>query len=138
VKLAFAFLADAATMLPNGTFDVIAGGFDMILGKTFPATKSAMVFIARVLFEPQECGREHQFVGNIVNSEGQPIFPQFLITGTPPPHSRHPGRDNSFSVCFSAERVDFPTPGEYFFRLTIDGNPLGDVMIEVVSEEQPK
>ena len=40
MKLEFAFLADAATMLENGNFDVIAGGFDVVTARTFPATKS--------------------------------------------------------------------------------------------------
>ena len=35
MKLEFAFLADAATVLENGQFDVIGGGFDVVAGKDF-------------------------------------------------------------------------------------------------------
>ena len=39
MKLEFAFLADAVTGLPNGTFDVIQGGIDEFTGEIFPATE---------------------------------------------------------------------------------------------------
>lgn len=135
MKFEFAFLADAATMLDNGTFDVVGGGFDVVKGRSFPATKGAMVFIARLWFEPQECGKEYKFSGGIFNREGHPIYPPFRGAFVPATHAKYATRGTHFNVCVSAELVQFPTPGDYFFRLSIDEKPVGEVIIEAVLEE---
>ncbi len=137
MKLEFAFLADAATILNDGLFDVIGGGFDVVLGKAFPATKHAMVLIGRIQFSPEECGKEFELLGEIVDHDGNGIFPELRGTVTARPHPRNPKRTNWMTVCLNCQAVTFPVPGEYFFRLSVDKQFLGQVGIEVVAEENP-
>lgn len=137
MKLEFAFLADAATVLEKGVFDVIGGGFDVVTGMSFPATKYAMVLIGRVLFDAAECGKEYEFSGEIVDAGGKAIFPKMRGALVPPQHPRDPKRSNWMTVCLNCQGVIFPTPGDYFFRLSIGDVVVGQVIIEAVVEENP-
>ncbi len=138
MKLEFAFLADAANMLEHGTFDVIAGGFDVVTGSEFPATKHTLVLIARLRCDPEECDKQHEFAGEIVDHEGKSIFSTLRGTFTPPPHPRHSERTNWMSMCLECHGVTFPAPGDYFFRLYVGDKLVGDVTIEAVLERESK
>lgn len=137
MKLEFAFLADAVTGLPNGTFDVIQGGIDEFTGETFPATKFVLVLVARLSFEPQEVGTRFEFAGELVDREGKAIFPALGGTFEAPAHPRRHGRASWMTLFLNCAGVLFPAPGDYFFRLTIDGQRLANVMIEAVLQEKP-
>jgi hypothetical protein len=137
MKLAFAFLADAASSLPNGTFDVIGGGFDLMKATSFPATKHAMALVGRILFEPAECGKQYDFFGELVDQNGNPIFPKMHASFTASPHPRYADRSNWMTVFLNCQGVTFPTPGDYFFRLSVGSQPIGQVIIEVYPEENP-
>src|SRR5260370_2090278 len=107
MKLEFAFLADAATMLEKGLFDVIGGGFDVVTGHTFQVTKYAMVLIGRILFEPKECGKSYEFTGEIVDQDGKGIFQKMCVTFEAPVHPRNPGRPNWMTLCLNCQGVTF-------------------------------
>jgi hypothetical protein len=138
MKLEFAFLADAATMQPDGTFAVVAGGFDCFRAKEFPSPKPVVVFIARLLFDPEECSKQHAFVGEILDHERKLIFPALGGDFIAPPHPRHPERGNWMSLCLTFQGVVFPVPGDYCFRLSVDGRPVGHVIIEAAVEKETK
>jgi hypothetical protein len=134
MRLEFAFLADAATVRDQGIFDAVGGGFDVVTGKVFPATKYAMALIARFQFAPEECGTKHELRGEIVDGDGKAIFTEMRGEFTPPLHPRHPDRSNSMTVCLNCQGVTFPVPGDYFFRLSIDNLSIGQVNIEAILE----
>ena len=136
MKLEFAFLADAANMMDNGTFDVISGGFDVVWAKTFPATKPTVVLVGRIQFEPNECGTEHECVVEILDKEDRVIFPPIRATFTPIRHTRDASRANWQSFCFNHQGVTFPAPGDYLFRVSVDGKPLGEAIMEAVLGEE--
>jgi hypothetical protein len=136
MKLEFAFLADAATILENGLFDVIGGGFDVFKARTFPATKYGLVLIGRILFDPEECGKKYTVVGEIIDSNGKRIFPPMEAFPEPNRHPRPPNTQPTWvTVCFNCLGVVVDAPGDYFFRLTVDNRVLGQVMIQVIQEE---
>ncbi len=137
MKLEFAFLADAANMLEHGTFDVIAGGFDVVTGSEFPATKHTIVLITRLRFDPEECGRHYELSGEIVDHEGKSIFSTLRGTFAPPRHPRHSECPNWMSMCLECQGVTFPAPGDYCFRLSVGDKVVGDVTIEAVLEKEP-
>lgn len=135
MKLEFAFLADAATVLENGQFDVIGGGFDVVRGKRFPATKYAMTLIGRLLFDQQDFGKRHELTGEILDAGGSIIFPtlQTDFQSEPRPGGK---RAPWIALCLNWQGVTFPTPGEYSIRLSVDKDVVGHVVIEAVVEEE--
>ena len=124
MKLQFAFLADAANSLDKGMFDILGGGFDIITGKSFPATKHTIVLVGRILFEPDECGKKHKLQGRIVDGNSKPIIPEMSVELLPLPHPRKPDCPNWMTVFLTCQSVTFPTPGDYLFRLTIDNQDM--------------
>jgi hypothetical protein len=138
MKVEFAFLADAATLQPDGLFAVVGGGFDVITGKDFPLQKPVMVVVARINYGPDEYGPNHAVAAEIVDHKGKRIFPVLDSAFTAVPHPRYPDRGNWITVCLNAVGADFPAPGDYAVRLSVDGKHLGDLAFEVVREEVPK
>jgi Family of unknown function (DUF6941) len=135
MKLEFAFLADAATMLPDGNFDVIKGGFDVVTATNFPATRQVVVLIARLSIDAAESGKQYEFSGEIFDLQGRSIFPALQGKFTPAPHPRQVNRANWMTICLTCQGVVFPTPGDYVFRLSVNGLAVAEVMIEVVQEK---
>ncbi len=132
MKLEFAFLADAATVQDNGLFAVVGGGFDVLVGEQFPATKYAMVFIGRLRLEPEDCGKHYEIHAEIVAPDGQVVPPDLWISFDAPPHPRDPKRSNTTTFCFNYQGVRFPAPGDYAFRLSDGMQTIGQVILEVV------
>ncbi len=77
MELAVAFLADSV-IVQEGKFYVWGGGIDTIYVPKFPAVHNVSL-VARVTFEPSECGRPHVVEVNAVDEDGKPIAP-----GVPP------------------------------------------------------
>ncbi len=136
MKLEFAILADAVTGLPDGTFDAIRGGTDVFTAEKFPATKFVLVLVARLAFDPKEAGKEFKFVGELVDREGKPIFSALEGAFVAPPNPRHPDRPGPMTLFLNCSGVAFQAPGDYFFRLTIAGQRIAEVMIEAVLQER--
>lgn len=132
MKLEFAFLADAATMQDNGLFAVVGGGFDVLTGEVFPATKYAMALIGRVRLEPDECGKPHKIHAEIIAPDGQVVPPDLWISFHQPGHPRDAKRSNTTTFCFNYQGARFPTPGDYVFRLSDGTQTIGQVILEVV------
>jgi hypothetical protein len=134
MRLEFAFLADAATMQDDGTFAVVAGGFEVFVAEEFPAQKPIIVLIARLVFEPKECNTKHTYTCEFLDPNGGVVFPAFAGEFSPPSHPRHPERGNTMTLCLNAAGAIFSAPGDYAVRLSIDGKPVVDVPIEAVSK----
>ncbi len=134
MKLEFAFLADAATLQDNGMFAVVGGGFDVVLGEKFPATKYAMALIGRVRFEAEECGKHYRIHAEIVAPDGQIVPPDLWIAFNQAPHPRQPNRSNVTTFCFNFQGVQFSAPGDYVFRLSDGTQTIGQVILEVVPQ----
>lgn len=132
MTLDFAFLTDAATLLPDGRFDVVGGGFDVVLAEEFPATKYAMALIGRIRFSPAECGRQYRIHAEIVAPNEEIIPPDMWITFRQDPHPRDAKNSNVTTFAFNYQGVQFPSPGYYVFRLSDGTITLGEVKLEVV------
>jgi hypothetical protein len=134
MELEFAFLADAAMVTEKGLFCVISGGLDVLTGAHgFPATKSAMVLIARIRFSPEEFGHEQDFHAEIMGPDGNAVPPDMRLSFKPNPHPRNPERKNWTTIALQYEGVTFPTAGDYSFRLSIGNRLLGQVILEVIA-----
>jgi hypothetical protein len=138
MKVEFALLADAATMELDGTFAFVNGGLNVITGKDFPVQKPVLVAIARLHYDEAEYNINHTFKGEIVDRKGKRIFPLLEDKFLAGPHPRHPDRGNWITICINTVGAEFPTPGDYAVRLTVDGKHVGDIAFEVVREEGPK
>jgi hypothetical protein len=135
MKLEYAFLADAATVLDNGLFDVVRGGFDVVQASSFPATKYVMLAIGRIWFEPAECGKKHILCGQIIDRNGTPVFTTAEAEFMPAPHPRHPERGKWMTVCLNCQGVVLPEEGDYSFCLLVGNQKIGEVSFEAILEE---
>ena len=132
MKLAFAFLADAATLQDSGLFAVIGGGFDVLYGKSFPATKGAMVLIGRIDFTRKECGKTHEVLTEIVAPNGKIVQPVLRLSLTPFLNPRKPKKGNWMTICFNYQNVVFEMEGDYVFRLSVGDRVIGEVPLEAI------
>jgi hypothetical protein len=132
MKLAFAFLADAADIRNDGQFSVVGGGFDMLRASSFPAVKYAMALVGRVEFEPAEINKSYSLHSEIIGPNGIAIPPDLWLTLKPFTNPVAPNRPNWTTICFNYQGVSFPTPGDYFLRLSIDKMILDQVTISVL------
>src|SRR5438552_12016664 len=92
MELQFAFLADAATVTNDGLFAVIGGGLDVIEAQSFPAIKSTLVLVGRVLFKPSEFGKTHVVHCEIHGPSGKIPQPDMSLEIKPFKHPRDPRR----------------------------------------------
>jgi hypothetical protein len=136
MKLEYAFLADAAKVEENGLFSVLGGGFDILreAGK-FPATKPAMVLLARIMVAPEECEKRHELLVQLVAPDGQTVLPEMRVPFVPFPEVEKPDPKNWITVALHYRDVTFPAPGEYHFRLSVGPTHLGQVRLEVIAKE---
>jgi hypothetical protein len=137
MRLEFAFFAEAVKSLPEGMFDLLGGGMDLVRGPSYPSTLSSLALVGRMLFEPAEFGKAYELLGKIVNEAGQTIFPEMRLPLEPFANPRHPTRPNWMTIRFQCLNLTFPAAGYYFFHLSIGDQLLGQVIIEAV-EEPPK
>ncbi len=132
MKLEFAFLADAVDIRNDGQFSVVGGGFDLLRAPSFPAMKYAMALVGRVVFEPVEMDKNYLMLCEIIGPDGTTIPPALYLSMKPFSHPIGPNRSNWMTFCFNYQGVQFPTPGDYFLRLSIDKEILGQVSISVL------
>jgi hypothetical protein len=134
MKLDFVFLSDAATIMDDGRFDVIGGGFDHIRSKVLPMEKGAMVVVGRVSFEVNEIGETFDLRADIVGPGGKLIREPLWLSLKPIRSPINPQSATSITICVNYQVVRFETPGNYSVRLSVSGQsePFGEVFFQVI------
>jgi len=75
MRLESAFLAQAATVLPDGRFFVFGGGIDGFVGAELPIIVPSVSAVARIHFSPEDCGVEHELLATFAGPpESEPGF----------------------------------------------------------------
>jgi|SRR6266481_5453527 hypothetical protein len=133
MRLEFAFFADAADVRPDGIMYVLGGGIEHVKGKSYPAAIAGIVFIVRLRAEPSECG-DHHLSARVFRPSGEPWTPEIALNFNVPPNKIHPDRGNVSTICLRYLNFLFPEPGEYTFRLYVDGNEVGYVNFDAIIE----
>ena len=115
----FAFLADAADARPGTKFSVLGGGVDRIGGQTFPMTHPHIALVIGLSVTAPELKREHEIRFVLLNDQGRE-----LTSGTASivAHGENESRDSVLTFAVDLWNLTFPVPGEYTFRIMIDGS----------------
>jgi hypothetical protein len=134
MKLEFAFLCEAAKLAADGVMYVLHGGFDILHASDFPATMPRMVLIARVLVDKAECGQPHHLVAEMVDPNGDVLPVEMKVDFVPHGHPIHLERRNRWTFDLNYLDLSFPQAGDYTFRLSVDGAPIGETNLLVVKK----
>jgi hypothetical protein len=76
MEVAFAFLANFGEITPDGRLNVIGGDIDALNSDEVPFTFPLLCFVAKLLFDPEELGRELEIATEIVDPSGEPVSPR--------------------------------------------------------------
>jgi hypothetical protein len=102
-----------------------------VAGATLPIGFPTIAVVARVSVPPNECDREHDLRVELFKpDEAQP-----RMTGdihfTPRSDASRPDRPVGISCLMTIFGLSFE-PGDYEFRLSVAGRPLGRVVLSVI------
>lgn len=135
MKLEFLLLADSAVSAKDGVFSALNCGLDCFRCRAFPARKSSLVAIARILFDPDEMDRPHDFLLELIGPGGNRLDPAIPVTVTPIPYARHPDRPNHMTVALTVYSLSFSEAGFHTFRFSSGERVLGESPFEVFQSE---
>ena len=115
----FAFLADAADARPGAKFSVLGGGVDRIGGQVFPLTHPHLALVIGLIVTTPEMRDEHVIRFLLLDQRGHE-----MTSGTANivAHGENDGRDTVLTFAVDLWNLTFPLPGDYSFRLLIDGS----------------
>ena len=115
----YAFLADAADARPGQKFAVIGGGVSRLGGPTFPLRHPHLALLCGLLVTTPELGAEHEIQFVLLTPDGKQ-----LSTATAKIMANGPsdGRDSILTFSLDMWNLAFPEPGDYSFRILIDGS----------------
>jgi hypothetical protein len=115
----FAFLADAADARPGNKFAVLGGGIDRIGGQTFPMTHPHLALVIGLSVTAPELRAEHEIRFALLDDRARE-----LTSGSANivAHGENDGRDSVLTFAIDLWNLTFPVPGEYTFRILVDGS----------------
>lgn len=123
----YGFLSRAADVMPDGSFAVLGGGFSYVVFRQMPATYNLAV-ITSFKVDPSDYGRDHRFALEIRNPMGTSAGALDGI-GCPERNDDFPADALEFLFVFNVTNLLFIEPGEYQFRISVDGNEAGCISL---------
>jgi hypothetical protein len=115
----YAFLADAAETQPGQTFHVLGGGVSRIGGRTFPIRHPHIALVLGLLVTAPEVDREHEIRFVLLDPDGGEVAGG---TGNLVARGHADGRDTVLTFSIDLWNVTFPAPGDYSFRILVNGS----------------
>lgn len=131
----YAFLADAADTAPGRKFSVLGGGISQLNGGTFPLRHPHMALVVGLRVTAVETGREHQLRFILLDADGRQLAEASggLVAGV-----RQDGRDEVVTFSIDLWNLTFPAPGDYSFRVLVNGSELRRLpLVVAVAEAKP-
>lgn len=123
----YGFVARAADVMPDGSFAVLGGGFSYVVFRQLPATYNLAV-TASFRVDPVDYGREHRFALDIRDPMGS-LAGALEGTGCPEKNEDFPSADLEFLFVFNVTNLLFIEPGEYQFRISVNGLEAGRISL---------
>ena len=115
----YAFLADAADARPGQKFAVIGGGVSRVGGPAFPLRHPHLSLVVGLLLTAPELGREHELRFVLLTPDGKELSAaEARIRAA----GEADGRDTVLTFGIDLWNLAFPEPGDYSFRILIDGS----------------
>lgn len=132
MELAYVFLAKFADTATDGTLSLVGVGFDTVTTPTLPVLVPAITVIARVLVSPDECEREHNLRGELFCPDEVNPRATADLRFTPRLDPSRPNRPVGVNCIMGWLGLAFAEQGEFEFRLSIGGRPLGRTTLSVI------
>jgi hypothetical protein len=129
-EIDYAFLADAAQTLPGQKFHILGGGITRIGGRTFPLRHPHLALVVGLLVTAPETDRPHDIRFVLLDPDGGEVAG---ATGSITAHGQTAGRDATLTFAIDLWNLAFPAPGDYSFRVLVNGSERKRVPLEIVS-----
>lgn len=138
-EIDYAFLADAAQTAPGHKFHVIGGGVNRIAGRSFPLQHPHLALVVGLSVTAAETNRTHEVRFVLLDPDGGEVAG---ATGNLVAHGHADARETTLTFSIDLWNLVFPAPGDYSFRLLINGSerkrlPL-IVALAVETDPQPE
>ncbi len=131
MRLAYAMLADAADFTANGTFSILGGEIGILRAEEFPLFSVRLAVVVKLIVEPEECDRDH-VLGLVLAGPDNLLYPRLDAPFAPREAGVSPIKQ---LLVLDLPFLAFPAPGEYEWRLTVDGAPIGEIPLKVTRED---
>jgi hypothetical protein len=125
----YAFLADAAQTMPGQKFHILGGGITRIGGRSFPLRHPHLALVVGLLVTAPETERPHEIRFVLLDPDGREVAG---ATGSLTAHGQTGGRDATLTFAIDLWNLTFPAPGDYSFRVLVNGSERKRVPLEVV------
>lgn len=136
MRLGFAFFASAAEAGPDGRFSVLGGDLDAIELPDLPARVPRMSLVAKLLFDADECGRDHCLKISLVDPSGRSLTPGIEDEiGLERPAILVPGQQFSASIVRDLIAVQFSHEGLHILHVNCDSQELGTVPLVITNAQ---
>jgi hypothetical protein len=127
----YIILARYAEFTPDGKLNVIGGDQNQLVAESYPYVHPLMLAAARVVFDREDGGREHDFRSVLAAEDTGETIAEGAY-GTIPEFVFPPGVDRlGTGLILSFRDVIFPKEGRYIVKLMIDGEEIAKVVLRV-------
>lgn len=135
VDIRLSLVADYADVGKSGKLNIM-GAFNRISANQFPAEHTQMYLVIQLEAELGEFEQERTLNVELWGMDGERLAELPSITFRVPSPER--GRRNNYNAIIQLQRIPFPAPGLYEFKIFIDRNLEGNIPIELVKLAQPE
>jgi hypothetical protein len=133
-EIDYAFLADAAQTAPGQKFHVIGGGVNRIGGREFPLRHPHLALVVGLRVTSPETERQHEIRFVLLDPDGREVAG---ATGNLVAHGQADARDATLTFSIDLWNLQFPAPGDYSFRLLVNGSELKRLPLVLVTMNEP-
>ncbi|HKI34557.1 MAG TPA: hypothetical protein VKA46_22060 [Gemmataceae bacterium] len=136
MEVAYAVLANAVEQSSDGKCYVL--GFDVgrVVGNRYPLTIGSISLLTKLIFAPEECGRQHHLSVSFSALGGERLEPQIEQDFQAPPLENPEHQEHlRIGITIAMQDLTIPAPGTYTFRLLVDGTEA--TTIRLAAEEIP-
>ena len=130
----YAFLADAAQATPGQKFHVLGGGLDHIGGQTYPLRHPHLALVIGLRVTAAEVDRAHELRFVLLDPDGREVAG---ASSSLTVHGHADARDRPVTLAIDAWNLTFPTPGDYSFRLLVNGSERRRIPLVLVRLPAP-
>jgi hypothetical protein len=134
-EIDYAFLADAAQTAPGQKFHVIGGGVNRIGGASFPLRHPHIALVVGLRVTAPETERQHEIRFVLLDPDGHEVAG---ATGNLVAHGQQDARDATLTFSIDLWNLQFPAPGDYSFRLLVNGSELKRLPLVLATMNEPE
>jgi hypothetical protein len=138
MRLAYAFLANYAELLPDGKFTAVGAGVDGFIVEQLPEVVNGFTLVGHFHFVHEECDTEYAFGMSVTKPDGTELTFEGASRMTPLRDEFFPERPGGLSVVVPFVSWTLSQLGIYQINLQVDGVTLGSISLGVTQRENPR